>query len=82
MTATNHASAGDQVETRGLKIDDKTRSVLVVLVGSAALITIAFATMMLLTSPDGWVMKAANQAMVTAQQGTLASYDLAAERPY
>lgn len=40
----------------------------------------AFGAMMLLTSPDGWVMKAANQAMSTAQQGTLATYDIAFER--
>jgi len=32
---------------------------------------------MLLASPDGWVMKAANQAMTMAQQGALASYDIA-----
>ena len=36
-----------------------------------------FGAMSLLTSPDGWVMKAANQAMATAQEGTLASYTLA-----
>jgi hypothetical protein len=41
------------------------------------MIGLAFGAMTLLTSPDGWVMKAANQAMTTAQHGTLASYDIA-----
>jgi hypothetical protein len=56
------------------------RGALVVIGGAAVMLTMAFGAMMLLTSPDGWVMKAANQAMSTAQQGTLATYDIAFDR--
>ena len=74
----NQTATGDHEErTRGFHIDENFRSALVVLIGSAGIIGIAFGAMMMLTSPDGWVMKAANQAMTTAQQGTLASYTIA-----
>lgn len=74
----NQAASGDHEEgTRGFRLDENFRSALVVLIGSAGIIGIAFGAMMMLTSPDGWVMKAANQAMMTAQQGTLASYSIA-----
>ncbi len=53
------------------------RGMIVVLIGAAGICGLAFGAMQLLTSPDGWVMKAASQAMTTAQQGTLASYDIA-----
>ena len=59
------------------RVPDNIRSMLVVVVAGAGLVGLAFGAMTLLTSPDGWVMKAANQAMVTAQEGTLASYTLA-----
>ena len=58
-------------------IADHLRGLFVVLIGAAALCGLAFGVMQLLTSPEGWVMKAASQAMTTAQQGTLASYDIA-----
>ena len=53
------------------------RGMIVVLIGAAGICGLAFGAMQLLTSPDGWVMKVASQAMTTAQQGTLASYDIA-----
>lgn len=56
------------------------RGLAVVAIGAALLIGMAYAAMTILTSPDGWVMKAANQAMATAQHGTLASYDIASDR--
>jgi hypothetical protein len=59
------------------RVPDAVRGVLVVAGGAAIMLGMAFGAMTLLTSPDGWVMKAANQAMSTAQQGTLASYDMA-----
>lgn len=61
----------------GVHFDNNIRGVLVVLIGSAGLLGLALGAMAMLTSPDGWVMKAANQAMATAQQGTLASYTIA-----
>lgn len=62
------------------RIPDAVRGALVVAGGAAIMIAMAFGAMLLLTSPDGWVMKAANQAMSTAQQGTLATYDIAFDR--
>ncbi len=74
----NHTASGSHEEpARGVHFDENFRGVLVVLIGSAGLVGLAFGAMMMLTSPDGWVMKAANQAITTAQQGTLASYSIA-----
>jgi hypothetical protein len=70
-------TAGGADDTRGFHFDDRLRGAVVVVVGAAALVGLAFGGMVMLTSPDGWIMKAANQAMMTAQQGTLASYDIA-----
>lgn len=72
----NQTASGNEQQRR-LRFDENFRSALVVLVGSAGLVGLAFGAMMMLTSPDGWVMKAANQAMTTAVQGTLASYNIA-----
>jgi hypothetical protein len=77
MQLNQTASGNHEQRERGFRLDENFRSALVVLVGSAGIIGIAFGAMMMLTSPDGWVMKAANQAMMTAQQGTLASYTVA-----
>ncbi len=75
-------SSADQAhETQGPKVvPDVVRSAAVVAIGATMMLGMAVGAMMILTSPDGWVMKAANQAVTTAQQGTLASYDLAFER--
>jgi hypothetical protein len=66
---------GEHEESRGFHIDDRVRGVLVVLAGGTIMVALAFGAMLMLTSPDGWVMKVANQAVMTAQEGTLASYD-------
>jgi hypothetical protein len=65
---------------RDVRMPDAVRGALVVVGGATIMLGMAFGAMMLLTSPDGWVMKAANQAMSTAQQGTLATYDIAFDR--
>lgn len=68
-------------ETQGRKVvPDAVRSAAVVAIGAIMMLGMAVGAMMILTSPDGWVMKAANQAVTTAQQGTLASYDVAFDR--
>ncbi len=77
MELNQTVSGGLGERKRAFRFDENFRSALVVLIGSAGIIGIAFGAMMMLTSPDGWVMKAANQAMMTAQQGTLASYSIA-----
>ena len=66
-----------QANAEASRVPDNIRSMLVVVVAGAGLVGLAFGAMTLLTSPDGWVMKAANQAMTTAVEGTLASYTLA-----
>ena len=77
MELNQTVSGNVETRRRGLVFDENFRSALVVLIGSAGIVGLAFGAMMMLTSPDGWVMKAANQAMTTAQQGTLASYNVA-----
>lgn len=62
------------------RIPEAVRGVAVVAIGAAMMIGMAFGAMTLLTSPDGWVMKAANHAVSTAQHGTLASYDIDLDR--
>lgn len=74
---TAHDDGQDQAHR--FHLNDNIRGALVVVVGAAGLVGLAFGAMTMLTSPDGWVMKAANHAMTTAQQGTLASYDIAAD---
>lgn len=63
---------GDNAQKR-----DGLRNLMIVAVGTAGMVVLALGVMTVLTSPDGWVMKAASQAMVTAHEGTLASYTLA-----
>lgn len=63
-----------------VRIPDAVKGAMVVAGGATIMLGMAFGAMLLLTSPDGWVMKAANQAMSTAQQGTLATYDIAFDR--
>lgn len=52
------------------------RGAVVVVGGAAVLLGLAYGGIVALTSPDSWMMKAATQAVSTAQQGTLASYDV------
>jgi hypothetical protein len=66
--------------TENRRMPEMVRGAAVVAIGAAMMIGMAYGAMMLLTSPDGWVMKAANQAVTTAQHGTLASYDIDQDR--
>jgi hypothetical protein len=45
------------------RLNDNIRGALVVVLGSAALVGLAFAAMVVLTSPEGWATKAAQSAM-------------------
>lgn len=56
---------------------DGLRNLMIVALGTTGMIVLGMGVMSVLTSPDGWVMKAASQAMTTAHEGTLASYTLA-----
>lgn len=56
---------------------DGLRNLIIVAIGTTGMVALAVGVMAILTSPEGWVMKAASQAMTTAHEGTLASYTLA-----
>ena len=45
------------------RLNDNIRGALIVVLGSAALVGLAFGAMVMLTSPDGWATKAARSAM-------------------
>lgn len=66
-TADNHDSK--------FHINDHLRGVAVMVLGCAALVGLAFGAMVLLTSPDGWVTKAANSAL-SGEQTSLVSFDM------
>jgi hypothetical protein len=66
--------AGERVH-----IGDRVRDVLVVVGGAAVMIGLAVSAMTMLTSPDSWVMKAANQAMLDQQQQAVATSYLLAD---
>jgi hypothetical protein len=51
------------------------RGAVIMLLGCAALVGLAFGAMVLLTSPDGWVTKAANSA-ISGEQASLVSFDI------
>ena len=45
------------------RLNDNIRGAMVVVLGSAALVGLAFGAMVVLTSPDGWATKAAQSAV-------------------
>jgi hypothetical protein len=53
---------------------DRVRNALVVVGGTAMMMGLAVAAMAMLTAPDGWVMKAAHQALHDQQQAIATSY--------
>ena len=70
--ASKNLAPGAESENHKFRFDENVRGALIVVVGSAALVGLAWGAMMMLTSPDGWVMKAANSA-VTGEGGQLIS---------
>jgi hypothetical protein len=60
----------------GLHIGDRVRGALVIVGGAAVMVGLAVAAMSVITSPDSWVMKAANQTMLD-QQAVATSYLMA-----
>ena len=67
-----HTAHNDNAQRR-----DGLRNLMIVALGTAGMVVLAMGVMAVLTAPDGWLMKAASQAMTTAHEGTLASYTLA-----
>jgi hypothetical protein len=66
----------DQITPRRFQVSERMQGALVVATSAAIMIGLAVAAMTMLTSPDGWVMKAANQAMFDQQQAIATSYAL------
>jgi hypothetical protein len=54
-------------------VDERVKGALVVCGGAAAMIGLAVGGLAMLTSPDSWLMKAANQAMLY-QEAVATSY--------
>ncbi|HEX5008372.1 MAG TPA: hypothetical protein VFV70_14755, partial [Hyphomonadaceae bacterium] len=71
MALDNMADRG----SRKLHVSDHVRGAVIMLLGCVVLVGLAFGAMILLTSPDGWVAKAANSAMA-GEQPALVSFDL------
>ena len=68
-----------QGHERSSEVSDRVKSALVVATGAALMIGLAVGAVSMLTSPDGWVMKAANQAMFDQQQQAVATSYLLAD---
>jgi hypothetical protein len=67
MALKNLAHDADHKDHK-IRFDENLRGAVIVVVGSVALVGLAWGAMMMLTSPDGWVTKAANSAV--AGEGT------------
>lgn len=55
-------------------LSDRVRNALVVTAGATMMMGLAFAAFSLLAAPDGWVMKATQQALLDQQQAVATSY--------
>lgn len=64
----------DQPQPETAPLGDRVRNALVVTAGAAMMMGLTVAALSLLTSPDGWVMKATQQAMQDQQQAVATSY--------
>lgn len=71
MNTTPHS---EQAVPRNSDARDQLQGVVVVVASAAVLVGLAFGAMALLSSPAGWVMKAANQAMSDHQQAVATSF--------
>jgi hypothetical protein len=61
-----------------LHLDDNLRGILIVVVGSLALVGVAYGVMVTLTGPDGWATRMASSAV--AGDATLTSYGSEAQQ--
>ncbi len=55
---------------------DRLRNGLIVIGSAAAIVGLMIATMAALTAPGGWMIQAANQALLDQQQAVMTSYAL------
>jgi hypothetical protein len=64
-------------ENHRTELGDNLRAALIMILGCCALVGFAFGAMVVLTSPDGWLTKAANSA-IAGESAELMSFDLSA----
>jgi hypothetical protein len=62
-------------ESHRTELGDNLRAALIMILGCCALVGFAFGAMVVLTSPDGWLTKAANSAMA-GESAEFVSFDL------
>jgi len=70
LMALNHTAD----DSHKFRFDENMRGVVVMVLGCVALVGLAFGAMVVLTSPEGWVTKAASSA-VSGEQVELVSAD-------
>lgn len=63
-----------QPQPRPSMLSDRVTNALVVTAGAAMMMGLAVAAVSMVTAPDGWVMKATQQAMQDQQQAVATSY--------
>jgi hypothetical protein len=56
-------------EAHKVRFDENLRGVVVMVGGAVALVGLAFGAMVMFTSPDGWLSKAANSAAAQSVEG-------------
>jgi hypothetical protein len=62
---------GQDVSSPKLSLDENLRGLLILVAASAALVAIAYGAMIALTSPGGWAMKVAGQAVTAEEQSAV-----------
>jgi hypothetical protein len=61
-------------ERHGFRIGENTRGILVMVFGSLALVGLAYGAMVVLTSPDSWITKAAVSGATGEEAAQVASF--------
>lgn len=64
----------EQSQSQPSMLSDRVMNALVVTVGAAMMMGLAVAAVAMVTAPDGWMMKATQQAMQDQQQAIATSY--------
>jgi hypothetical protein len=63
MSSQNFNVGSPAHEEHKIRLHDNLRGIVIMMLGAAGLVGLAFGAMVMLTSPDGWVTKAANSAI-------------------
>lgn len=75
--ASRSVSQQAEAEQRSrFQLDDNVRGVMIVVIGSIALVGAAYGVMTAITGPDGWATRVANSAMAGESTAEATSYEL------